>query len=485
MYFKTFGCRSNLYDTQVMINSLKGYSLIEDAMQADIIVINSCTVTNKADREVRSYAKKYSQLGKKVIFTGCGVKHLGENLFQKNLAFTVFAHSYKENITDIISSNKRILLAKDKTHKHIDSTLIPNIIGKVRAFIKIQEGCNFSCSYCIIPSVRGMARSFPQEHILEQIKLLASNHVSEVILTGTNIGSYGFDTNTHIADLIAMIHDINGIKRVRLGSLEPSQIDSKFLEILQLPKLERHLHIALQHTSPTMLKIMNRKNTFQKDLELFEYISSMGFSLGTDYIVGHYGESEEIFQEAVLNLEKLPLTHIHPFIYSPRTGTKSAINKDKLQSINGAISKKRLKIIQDIVKKKNEKFRVNILNKQIPLKILIDGQKQISLPNKQNTQKYIWTDIKVLDTKQTNPPQISQDRHNKNNENFAFSDSSATDVTALQQCYTGLDQYFNRIFIPNDLLQNDIQKGSWLDIKNYAPCKEYVNANIAINGWDS
>lgn len=392
-----------------MMSKIQDYCIIQDESEADIIVINSCTVTNKADREVRSYARKYTNKGKKVIFTGCGVKHLGKDLFQKGLVHSVFAHSHKEDIKAILQIPQKVFLPREKTSKYVDSTIFPQIVGKVRAFIKIQEGCNFSCSYCIIPSVRGMARSFSEEHILTQIKILASKNVSEVILTGTNIGSYGIDTKTHIADLLQKIHDIHGISRIRLGSLEPSQIDEKFLQVLKLEKIERHLHIALQHTSPEMLKIMNRKNTFPSDLELFTRLANEGFSLGTDYIIGHYGESEEIFYEAFENLKRLPLTHIHPFIYSPRTGTASARNTQKLISIRGDIAKKRLKQIEFIVKEKNLQFRKQHSN--IPLKVLIEGQKNL------------------IDS--------------QNNETKSY--------------FVGLDQYFNKVFVPCKLVPLSLQ----------------------------
>ncbi len=427
VYFKTFGCRSNLYDTQVMISNLKNYIVVESEEEANIIVINSCTVTNKADREVRSYARKHTNAGKKVIFTGCGVKHMGKNLFNNGVVHGVFAHSYKENIEQILSDSNRVFLPKDRINKHIDSTILPKVVGKVRAFIKIQEGCNFACSYCIIPSVRGMARSFQEKHILDQIKILSQSNVSEVILTGTNIGSYGVDTNTHIADLIYKIHNIDGINRIRLGSLEPSQIDNKFLEILELDKLERHLHIALQHTSPTMLKIMNRKNTFDNDLLLFEKIANKGFSLGTDYIVGHHGETQEIFDEAITNLMKLPLTHIHPFIYSPRTGTKSYINSDRLESVKGNVAKDRLKQISQIVKEKNKEFRNK--NRFNQLKILIEGQKII----KDNNVDSIYL--------------------------------------------KSLDQYFNKVLLPLDNKDN-ILKGKWAIVNQYSIEDDF---NIALD----
>lgn len=500
VYFKTFGCRSNLYDTQVMISNLKDYEITQSENEADIIVINSCTVTNKADREIRGYARKHSTLGKKVIFTGCGVKHSGKELFNKGLVHSVFAHSHKEDINAILSSPTQVFLAKEKVAKHVDSTLMPKVVGKMRAFIKIQEGCNFACSYCIIPSVRGSARSFTESHILDQIKLLAQNGVTEVILTGTNIGSYGLDTHTHIADLIQKIHEINEIKRIRLGSLEPSQIDKRFLQLLNLEKLERHLHIALQHTSPTMLKIMNRKNTFESDLALFEIIADHGYSLGTDYIVGHYGETQAIFDEAIKNLEKLPLTHIHPFIYSPRTGTKSAQNSNNLEIVRGNVAKERLKIVQNIVREKNLGFR---LKHHDPLLVLIESEKTlkhsslISHLNHRSNEKWVQNIYTATHCNQAMFKNATkQVFHNTTHQNFVSSQLNMQNLKNTMQltsfnsnaieCYMGLDQYFNKVFIPKmalssssleslKSLQTPNLKGKWIEVKHY----EILEHNLA------
>jgi tRNA A37 methylthiotransferase MiaB len=217
--------------------------------------------------------------------------------------------------------------------------------------------------------VRGRARSYPEIDILDQITTLAQNGFGEFVLTGTNIGSYGRDTDSSIALLLKKISQINGVKRVRLGSLEPSQIDDEFKDILGESWLEKHLHIALQHTSHKMLRIMRRRNILKDNIKLFDLVASYGYSLGSDFIVGHPGESKEIWQEAVKNFKNFALTHIHVFQFSPREGTHSATLK---LDVRGDEAKDRAVQIEEIVAKNNYNFRLK--NSQ-DLLILVEDYK--------------------------------------------------------------------------------------------------------------
>lgn len=370
VFFKTFGCRTNLFDTQVMRENLKNFECVDSEDLADIVVVNSCTVTNGADSGVRSYMNKLNSIGKKVYFTGCGAKTQGQRLFDNNLTFGVFDHSHKEKIDDFLQYQDKFFYLDEENNEHLDSTLVSEFVGKSRAFIKIQEGCDFACSYCIIPFVRGKARSMDSLKILHQIDILAKGGISEVVLTGTNVGSYGKDRGSNISKLIKEISKIQGIKRIRVGSLEPSQIDSEFLELLDSDFMEKHLHIALQYTQNDMLKKMNRHNRFDTDFLLLEKIAKKGFALGSDFIVGHPGENEKIWEEAFENAKSLPLTHIHPFIYSPRENTPSALMKD---IVNGNVSKQRLHELNNLIKEKNLAFRKNLKSKKKPLKVLIES----------------------------------------------------------------------------------------------------------------
>lgn len=351
IFFKTFGCRTNIYDTELLKSYIKDYEITNDEEVADIVVINSCTVTNSADSGVRNYINGVKRRGAKVILTGCGAVSKGKELFNSGI-FGVLGASKKSDLNELLKQEKPFFELGNLNS--VDKNIVTNYENHTKAFIKIQEGCNFNCSYCIIPSVRGKARSMDEAMILKEARILAQNGYNELVLTGTNIGSYGKDTNSSLGKLLANLGKISGIRRIRLGSIEPSQIDESFREILKEEWLERHLHIALQHTSEAMLKIMRRRNNAFSDLELFNELSSLGFALGTDYIVGHPGESEEIWAEAVENFKKFPITHLHAFVYSPRHDTHSATLKS---DVSGDVAKSRLKILQGIALQNNENFR--------------------------------------------------------------------------------------------------------------------------------
>ena len=351
IFFKTFGCRTNIYDTELLKSYIKDYEITNDEECADIVVINSCTVTNSADSGVRNYINGVKRRGAKVVLTGCGAVSKGKELFASGI-FGVLGASKKSDLNELLKQEKPFFELGNLNS--VDKNIVTNYENHTKAFIKIQEGCNFNCSYCIIPSVRGRARSMDEAMILKEARILAQNGYNELVLTGTNIGSYGKDTNSSLGKLLANLGKISGIRRIRLGSIEPSQIDESFREILKEEWLERHLHIALQHTSEAMLKIMRRRNNAFSDLELFNELSSLGFALGTAYIVGHPGESEEIWAEAVDNFKKFPITHLHAFVYSPRRDTHSATLKS---DVSGDVAKARLKVLQGIALQNNENFR--------------------------------------------------------------------------------------------------------------------------------
>lgn len=407
VFFKTFGCRTNTFDTQVMINALKDFIPTPYEEDSDIVVVNSCTVTNGADSGVRNYINRLQNEGKKIYFTGCGVQTQGKMLLDKGLVSGVFGHSHKENINALL--NKKTNFFLDDDLESLDYKILSDFVGRSRAFIKIQEGCDFACSYCIIPSVRGRARSFPLSKIVQQVERLGDKGFSEFILTGTNMGSWGKDFKSSIAILVESLCAIPTLKRLRIGSLEPSQINAQFLEVLENPKIERHLHIALQHTSNAMLERMQRINRVEKDLELFYNLAKKGFALGSDFIVGHPGESEIIWKEAFENFVNFPLTHLHSFVYSPRDDTPSAKMQDR---VNGLIAKNRKRQIETKVQENNLNFRESLSVRGVPLHILVEEVKQ-------------------------------------------------SDSLFIAQ---GFDEYYNKVQITS---KNIIKKDNWLEIQNF------------------
>lgn len=402
VFFKTFGCRTNIYDTQLLKTYIKEHEIVQDETQADVVVINSCTVTNGADSGLRAYINSVKKNGVKVILTGCGAVSKGKDFFDKKEIFGVLGASNKNKINEFISYDKEFYELGNLNF--IDTKIVSDYENHTKAFVKIQEGCDFACSYCIIPSVRGKSRSVPQDEIIKQIKILAQNGYSEIVLTGTNIGSYGLKEKTTLGRLLQLIGKIDGIKRIRLGSLEPAQIDESFKEILNEIWLERHLHIALQHTHEKMLRIMRRRSHTENDLALFNELSEKGFALGTDFIVAHPGESEEIWKSALENFKNFNLTHIHAFIFSPRDGTHSASMSER---INGEIAKERLNTLKTIVEKNNFEFRKKQKQK---LEILVESKKgefyegydqffnKIKIQTKQDITKQ-WLEIEKYDIK--------------------------------------------------------------------------------------
>lgn len=410
VYFKTFGCRTNQFDTQIMLSNLKNFTVEDDDSTSDIIVINSCTVTNGADSSVRGYISsiKRKNPNAKIILAGCGAHSKGDALFEENAVFGVMGHSEKSNINMLLQNEKPFYEIGDLTY--VDSSIVENFVGKSRAFIKIQEGCDFDCSYCIIPSVRGRARSHKTETILEQISLLASNGYGEFILTGTNVGSFGKDMDTNLAKLLKKISLIRGVRRIRIGSLEPIQIDDEFKELLDESWMAKHLHIALQHTDDTMLKIMNRRNCFSEDQKLLNHISQKGYAIGTDFIVGHPGESEQMWKNAIKRVDDLPLTHIHAFTYSKRDSTPSSVMKD---IVKGDIAKARHAELTKCINEKNRIFREN---NHTNLEVLIESTKNKN-SYKGYDQFYNLLEVKSkLDL--SNSWIIAQNAEVKNDKNF-------------------------------------------------------------------
>lgn len=366
IFFKTFGCRTNIYDTELLRAYFSSAEIASSEEEADFVVVNSCTVTNGADSDVRNYLRRIVRKEKRAILAGCGAVSKGDELFKERLVWGVLGGENKDKLRGFLQENRPFFALGGL--KFSEKKTAVNFDSHTKAFLKIQEGCNFNCSYCIIPQVRGESRSVELAALVKQSEELVANGFSEIVLTGTNIGSF----KPSLGVLLQELGKIRGLRRVRLGSVEPSQIDEAFLEVCKEDFVEKHLHIALQHTSEEMLRLMRRRNRTKEDLKLFLKLAQEGFGLGTDYIVAHPGENEQIWQEAVANLQNFPLTHIHAFIFSPRSNTHSQELLNKFGAVNGTIGKQRLNQICELVKAKNLNFRQTQAQNNTALSVLVE-----------------------------------------------------------------------------------------------------------------
>ncbi len=352
--FCTLGCKVNQYETDAMRGSFEaeGYEVKEFSQEASVYVINTCTVTNMADRKSRQMmhrAKKKNPDGI-IVAVGCYVQAAKEQLEEDTLIDLVIGNNMKSQVVQIVEqyiqdnrhTEDRDAYVADIAHSHEYETMhIETVSEHTRAYIKIQDGCNQFCSYCIIPYARGRVRSRKMEDILQEVRNLTANGYKEIVLTGIHISSYGLDfehtadeqedygpfKNSALIDLIEALSGIEGLKRIRLGSLEPRIITENFVRRLcKVPQICPHFHLSLQSGCDETLKRMNRHYTTGLYLEkcgiLRQYFDRP--ALTTDVIVGFPGETEEEFAQTERFLETVHFSDMHIFKYSKRRGTKAA-----------------------------------------------------------------------------------------------------------------------------------------------------------------
>lgn len=352
--FCTLGCKVNQYETDAMRGSFEaeGYEVKEFSQEASVYVINTCTVTNMADRKSRQMmhrAKKKNPDGI-IVAVGCYVQAAKEQLEEDTLIDLVIGNNMKSQVVQIVEqyiqdnrhTEDRDAYVADIAHSHEYETMhIETVSEHTRAYIKIQDGCNQFCSYCIIPYARGRVRSRKMEDILQEVRNLTANDYKEIVLTGIHISSYGLDfehtadeqedygpfKNSALIDLIEALSGIEGLERIRLGSLEPRIITENFVRRLcKVPQICPHFHLSLQSGCDETLKRMNRHYTTALYLEkcgiLRQYFDRP--ALTTDVIVGFPGETEEEFAQTERFLETVHFSDMHIFKYSKRRGTKAA-----------------------------------------------------------------------------------------------------------------------------------------------------------------
>lgn len=334
--FHTLGCKVNQYETEAMeeLFEKSGYSIVNEEELADIYVINTCTVTNLSDRKSRQFIRKSKKKNEDSIIAvvGCYSQVAPDEVESLEGVDVIIGTSERNRIVELCEkvriNHEKINIVRDiKTYKEFEKIKVDEIKSRTRANIKIQDGCNQFCSYCIIPYARGPIRSRDYDDIIEEAIKLRDSGFKEVVLTGIHVASYGKDNKIPLVNVIRGIAQIEGLERIRLSSLEPTLIDDDFMRSLkEIGKVCDHFHLSLQSGSDSVLKRMNRKYTsalFKEKTEIIrKYMPNVG--LTTDIIVGFPGETEEEFLETYNFVKEIGFSRIHVFKYSPRKGTPAA-----------------------------------------------------------------------------------------------------------------------------------------------------------------
>lgn len=378
--FYTLGCKVNQYETEAMIEAFEnaGYEIVDYEDFADIYIINTCTVTNMGDRKSRQIIRRaldvnpdafiavvgcYAQIAPDKVMEIPGVKLVVGTNDRSKLVELVDRASQKEESLNVVTDIMSV--------ESFEEMSIKNYKSRTRAFLKIQEGCDQYCTYCIIPYARGHVRSRKPESIINEVKALAKSGFKEIVLTGIHVASYGKDLgDIRLIDLIEMIHPIEGIERIRMSSVEPNTLTDIFIDKLsKLDKICRHFHLSLQSGCNETLKRMNRKYTVEEYKQVVEKLRAVfpGVAVTTDLIVGFPGETNEEFEKTAAFIKDIAFSDMHIFKYSPREGTPAAKYKNQ---INPAVKDARSKIVTDIAKKSERKFKENFIGKK--MKVLFE-----------------------------------------------------------------------------------------------------------------
>ena len=375
----SLGCKVNTYESEYIRNILekRGYEIKDFSDKCDIYIINTCTVTNTSDTKSSKMLRRARKENPDAIIVamGCFIESNKDNPIPG--IDIVIGNRDKDKVPDLIDEylkNKERIIRLYKGRTDIfEDMYITNFPGRTRAFVKIQDGCDNFCSYCIIPFVRGKCRSKDKDKVIEEITALVNNGYKEVVLTGIHTGSYGRDLDISFADLLNEIIKIKGLKRLRISSIEATELNEDILNILKNSNIiVDHLHIPLQAGSNEILKSMNRKY----DLKYFEdkiaEIRSIrpDISITTDIIVGFPGETEELFKETLNTVKRINFSKVHVFPYSERKGTKSERLPNKIPS---NIKKDYVKRLIELSKELEIEYASKFIGKE--LEILVEQTK--------------------------------------------------------------------------------------------------------------
>ena len=378
------GCKVNAYETEAMQQILEeaGYEIVPFSEYADVYVINTCSVTNMADRKSRQmlHRAKKQNPDAIVVGAGCYVQTKEAQALVDESIDIVIGNNKKHELVPLLreyeASHRKMACVADINHEKqaYEELSLSRTAEHTRAFIKVQDGCNQFCTYCIIPFARGRVRSRELPDVLQEIRTLAKSGYREVVLTGIHLSSYGVDNGESLLHLIEAVHELEGIERIRLGSLEPRIVTDAFAKRLsELPKICPHFHLSLQSGCDTVLSRMNRRYD-TAEYEVRRYFEHPAIT--TDVIVGFPGETDEEFETTERYLERIHFYEMHIFQYSRREGTKAAAMPDQVPE---AVKKERSEKLLALGHRMSEEFRRYYLGRQVTAlleeEFLYDGKR--------------------------------------------------------------------------------------------------------------
>lgn len=370
--FYTLGCKVNQYETEAMTELFKnsGYIILPFDSAADIYVINTCTVTSMSDRKSRQIIRRAKKTNPDAVIavTGCYAQTAPDDIAKIEGVNIIIGTNERGKIVELIenldNSPCRTVVKNIMNSHDFEELSITSYSERTRAYIKIQEGCNQFCSYCIIPYARGPIRSREPEKVIEEIKTIVKNGFSEIILTGIHVASYGADLeNMDLGKLLLAVNDIEGVRRIRLSSIEPMTLNSEFVGTISLcTKLCRHFHLSLQSGCDETLKRMNRKYTSAQYKSIVDGLREHfpGAAVTTDIMVGFPGETDEEFEKTMKFIKEISFADAHIFQYSPRKGTPAAKRSDQIPP---KIKEARSKAIAKITLQSRDDFLKSFIGK--------------------------------------------------------------------------------------------------------------------------
>lgn len=371
--FHTLGCKNNQLETSTISDefAMSDWEIVDFDSVADFYVINTCSVTAKSDSHSKAAIRRAHKLNPaaKIIVTGCFAQMESEEISHIDGVWMVTGNKEKVHLFNLVQTSlerneKQINVANIMENFEFEDKKVYSASGRTRINVKIQDGCNYRCSYCIVPFARGKSRSNKLENVITQISEVAHNY-PEVVLTAIHLGQYGKDLNPPLTltQLLKELEQIDHLQRLRLSSIDPHEINDELIEVLaNSKKICRHLHISLQSANNDILKAMNRRYTVDEyTILLYKLVSAIpGLAIGSDIIVGFPGETNKQFDITYHNLEKLPLSYFHVFSYSKRKGTVAA---KMVNQVDQTIKKERNHILKELSKNKNLHFRRLFENK--------------------------------------------------------------------------------------------------------------------------